>query len=464
MDISLDTIQQLAPDQPSLNAAKKLLQPAKWPLRGKAAAVNSIWGQCQGSGSKPYYIMADVVEHGYKCTCPSRKFPCKHVLALMWQFAEGAADFNESEPPEWVHDWLGRKRKSTTAEPSSEKVAVKKDIANAQEEIKKVISPEEKSKKEAANIKRAAQNKAKTTASINAGLQEFQQWVDDQLRTGISGFIKEINDRCRRIAARLVDAKAAGLASRLDEFPAKLIALPIDQQPAMVFKELGQLLLLSEAWLTDNEEVDAHRAITTAENREQLLANKNRLSHSGNWQSVGEKVITRRDGLVSHSTWLLNIDDESARFALLLDHYPASAGRREVALRTGSQITGTIAYYPSRSPLRGFLVEQQAQENSDSSLWPASTTELHSAYAQFLGLIPWSEEMPYMLSLGRIMQDTQGHYWWKNKQTQQRIMLSNKSIPLLLLGGELSAAFILYNGDSAELLSAQSAQWGVIAC
>ena len=463
MDISLDTIQQLAPDQPSLNAAKKLLQPAKWPLRGKAAAVNSIWGQCQGSGSKPYYIMADVVEHGYKCTCPSRKFPCKHVLALMWQFSEGASDFNESEPPEWVHDWLGRKRKATNNS-SDEKSAVKKDIINAQEEIKKVLSPEEKAKKEAANIKRAAQNKAKTTASINAGLQEFQQWVDDQLRTGIASFIKHINERCRGIAARLVDAKAAALASRLDEFPAKLMALPTDQQPAMVFKELGQLLLLCEAWLTNNEDLDAHRAIVTTENREHLLANKQALSVTANWQSIGEKIFTRRDGLISHATWLLNIDDENARFALLLDHYPAATGRKDVALRTGSQITGTIAYYPSRSPLRGFLVEQQVHEESDSKAWPTSATELHMAYAQYLSHTPWAEEMPHMLPLGKIMQDSQGHYWWQNIHTQNSIALNNHQLPLLLLGTELSAAFILYNGNSAELLSAQSAQWGIIAC
>lgn len=474
MDISLDTIQQLAPDQPSLNAAKKLLKPAKWPLRGKAAAVNSIWGQCQGSGSKPYYIMADVVEHGYKCTCPSRKFPCKHVLALMWQFSEGASDFNESEPPEWVHDWLGRKRKSTSAasdqktseqKASDQKSAVKKDITSTQEDIKKVLSPEEKAKKEAANLKRAAQNKAKTMASINAGLQEFQHWVDDQLRTGIAGFIKHNHERCRNIAARLVDAKAAALASRLDEFPAKLMALSADQQAAMVFKELGQLLLLCEAWLTNNEDLDAHRAIATTENREHLLANTQALSITGNWQNIGEKTSTRRDGLISHASWLLNMDDNKPRFALLLDHHPAATGRRDVTLATGAQITGTITYYPSRTPLRGLLIDQQAAEKADSTRsWPTSATELDIAYAHYLSHTPWAEEMPHMLPLGRIMQDTQGQYWWKNTQTQHHIALNNDQLPVLLLGTDLSAAFILYNGDNAELLSAQSTEWGTLTC
>ncbi|MEJ2424086.1 MAG: SWIM zinc finger family protein, partial [Candidatus Thiodiazotropha sp.] len=70
MDISLDVVQELAPDQASLTAAKKLLKPAKWPVKGQAPSVNTIWGQCQGSGANPYYTMADVVDHGYKCTCP----------------------------------------------------------------------------------------------------------------------------------------------------------------------------------------------------------------------------------------------------------------------------------------------------------------------------------------------------------------------------------------------------------
>ncbi len=51
MEISLDTIQSLAPDQASLTAAKKLLSPGKWLQRGKTEQVNTLWGQCQGSGA-----------------------------------------------------------------------------------------------------------------------------------------------------------------------------------------------------------------------------------------------------------------------------------------------------------------------------------------------------------------------------------------------------------------------------
>ena len=104
MAITLDTVTALAPDQASLNAASKLLKPAKWPLRQQETAAGLVWGECQGSGANPYRVVFDLGDQGYKCTCPSRKFPCKHTLALMWMYAEGAGDFTPGTTPDWgVH-------------------------------------------------------------------------------------------------------------------------------------------------------------------------------------------------------------------------------------------------------------------------------------------------------------------------------------------------------------------------
>lgn len=464
MEISLATVQELAPDQASLNAAKKLLKPTQWPMREKAASVNSIWGQCQGSGANPYYTMADVVDHGYKCTCPSRKFPCKHVLALMWQFAEGSTDFVENKPPEWVNDWLRRRRKPGTSSPAEDKPAVKKSINDIQEAEVNSLSPEEDAKKEAARQKRAVQSKLNTDASISAGLTEFQQWVDDQLRTGIGSFIKEIKERSRRMAARLVDAKAASLASRLDEFPAKVMAVEAEQKASVAFKELGQLLLLSEAWFSDSDDPDVRSAILTAENREQVLANSNAIRVSGIWENVGEKVVTRRDGLVSHSTWLLNTANKTASFALLLDYYPASAGRREVGLSIGARLEGELAFYPSRCPTRAILVEHKVLSCDREGPWPASSTDLLPGYQQQLFQLPWSEQYPHLLNAGRIMRDTTGNYWWQDSQVQQSLPLSNTTLPPLLLGCDLDAAFIIWDGDRADVFSVYTAKWGTIAC
>ncbi|TGW04611.1 SWIM zinc finger family protein, partial [Mesorhizobium sp. M2D.F.Ca.ET.145.01.1.1] len=84
MEFDLKTIEALAPDQASLSAASKLTKRSNWPRLEKNEALTLMWGECQGSGSNPYRVVVDTGDHGYKCTCPSRKFPCKHSLALMW--------------------------------------------------------------------------------------------------------------------------------------------------------------------------------------------------------------------------------------------------------------------------------------------------------------------------------------------------------------------------------------------
>src|SRR5579863_6604480 len=118
MGLTLSAIEAVAPDQGALQAASGLLKAAKWPLRARSASL--IWGECQGSGANQYRVVADVEDQGTKCTCPSRKFPCKHALALMWMRADSSPAFAPAAVPEWVKDWLSRRRGTSTAESEDE--------------------------------------------------------------------------------------------------------------------------------------------------------------------------------------------------------------------------------------------------------------------------------------------------------------------------------------------------------
>ncbi|MCE2570532.1 SWIM zinc finger family protein [Motilimonas eburnea] len=462
MEISLETVQQLAPDQASLNAAKKLLKPAKWPVLGQASDINTIWGECQGSGSKPYYTVADISDHTYKCTCPSRKFPCKHVLALMWQFSDADANFASAEPPQWVAEWLGRTRRAPSSTPAQDKPVVAKDIGATQEEPTPAVSAEEMAKKAAVNAKKAAQTKAKTDASISDGLVEFQQWLDDQLVNGISTFIKEINERCRRIASRLVDAKASGFAARVDELPAKIKPLASSEQPYVTYQELGKLAILSEAWFTDCDDVDVRRAIATAENREQVLNNPEALRVKGLWQTVGERVETRKDGLIAHSKWFVNLN-KGHQSALLLDFYPASNGRKGMVSSIGSLMEAELVFYPARLPTRALLGNYQLVEQLEPTM-----DQVDSDYTKTLTLYqtcyPWFERFPVLLGRGRIVKDPQTSYWWQAEDGNTTLALSNEHINPVLLGSDLEHAFFVSDGIKAELMSAKTKRWGTIAC
>ncbi|MCB1639563.1 MAG: SWIM zinc finger family protein, partial [Thiothrix sp.] len=70
----------LAPDAASLKAGEKLGQPQRWQTLGQADGV--VWGEIRGSGKNPYQTIIVPAEPVFKCSCPSRKFPCKHGLGL----------------------------------------------------------------------------------------------------------------------------------------------------------------------------------------------------------------------------------------------------------------------------------------------------------------------------------------------------------------------------------------------
>jgi hypothetical protein len=54
--LTTDSVLALAPDDASAKAARGLVSASKWPLRG--ADEHAVWGECQGSGSKPYQTPA----------------------------------------------------------------------------------------------------------------------------------------------------------------------------------------------------------------------------------------------------------------------------------------------------------------------------------------------------------------------------------------------------------------------
>ena len=175
-------------------------------------------------------------------------------------------------------------------------------------------------------------------------------------------------------------------------------------------------------------------------------------------------MVTRRDGLVSHATWLMNTKDDPIRFALLLDHYPASAGRRELGLGIGAYLEGELAFYPSRNPLRAFLIEHKVLTTEPKKSRAVSSNDLWAGYQQQLSVLPWSEHYPHLLGAGRILRDSKGQHWWQDSFAEQSLPLSNTELPQLLSGCDLRSAFILWDGDRAELFSANTEQWGTITC
>jgi SWIM zinc finger len=97
-------------------------------LKNKFVALHhspdeTLWfGQCQGSGKTPYLCSADFSvadKPVYRCTCPSRQFPCKHALGLLYSIAAGKK-FSAAAVP----DELAAKREKTAARVEKKKADV----------------------------------------------------------------------------------------------------------------------------------------------------------------------------------------------------------------------------------------------------------------------------------------------------------------------------------------------------
>ncbi len=457
MAFDLKTIEALAPDQASLSSASKLTKRSKW-IRLEAQG-SLLWGECQGSGANPYRVVVDAGDDGYKCTCPSRKFPCKHSLALMWISATAPAEFTPAETtPEWVNDWLGRRRKGgSAAAPAANQAA--KDIGSAglaEAEPARAEDPAAAERREAAQRKRAEDTKA----SVAAGLDELDQWIADQLRLGLSGFVDASGERCRRIAARLVDAKAAALASRLDELPGLLLSLRSEERPEAAIRELGKLVLLTRAWRAAPDDAELKRLVATSETREQILANAEAPRLAATWEVLGERIESRKDGLVSHATWLMAVGDAEPRFALLQDYYPASAGRRAQAFSAGERFEAKLAFYPARRPLRALVVERGNGATADAA-WPSARQAERdplAAHAAGQDAAPWSAVTPMLLPAGWLARDERGAIWWQAEGQDNTIALPLAgSAPEPALGITLDAAAGLWDGARLDLLAARSA-------
>jgi hypothetical protein len=410
-----------------------------------------IWGECQGSGANPYRVVADTDEQGSKCTCPSRKFPCKHAIALMWLFVEDGATFQDADIPAWVNDWMGRRRKGAAPAPSGASGETK-SLGTAREATADAPhDPKADARKRAASEKRAQD----TRRSVRAATEDLDGWISDQLRTGLSGFLNEAGERCRRIAARLVDAKAGALASRVDEMPSRLLALPTEQRIDGAVAELGKLALLTCAWRAAPDDPDLRREVIGSETREEVLADADAPRTESLFEVLGERTLTRRDGLVSQATWLMNLAPGPQRFAVLLDFFPASAGRRSGAFVPGERFTAELAFYPAHLPLRAVIARRDESIDAPNA-WPDAGDPFADLAEQALAA-PWRTETPVLLPAGRICAEASGRAWWRSNDG---IVVPLRSAPsALALGASIERAAGVWDGFRLSLIAART-NWG----
>ncbi len=369
MNLTTEQITALAPDAASIKAGRGLVNPAKWPTLGRSA--EALWGECRGSGSAPYQVSVALGGLTFKCTCPSRKFPCKHALGLLWLAVERPAATPISDPPPWVADWLAaRQAKAEKSAAASNKASPSADPA--------------------ASAKRAA----KRLKEMEQGGVELTRWLSDQVRNGLATYPQQSATYFTKVAARLVDAKMPGLVNEIARLESLIHSG--DGWPQRTLGQLGRMSLIMEGLrrfssLPAPLQGDLRVVLGWAMEKEEVLANAQRVTDE--W-CVSGQVFTERERLWERRTWL--IGRNAGRQALLLDFMH---GQRSFAapLAVGSGFRAELAFYPSAYPLRALLAnppESTQPVREPLAALPDFNAAL-AARAEALAANPWLLTYPF---------------------------------------------------------------------
>ncbi|AUG77690.1 hypothetical protein CFP65_2875 [Kitasatospora sp. MMS16-BH015] len=359
---STDHVLSLAPDQASRKAAGKLAGPAPWSQTGWAGGA--LWGLCKGSGSTPYRTVVDLGGPASKCSCPSRKFPCKHGLGLLLLWSGGAELATEAEAPEWAAEWLTARRQP--ARPS--KKAAPADPAAA---------------------RRRAEQRA---ARVAAGAQELRLRLTDRVRHGLAD---QGSTDWSEIAARMVDAQAPGLAGRVRHLS--------ETPPQGQLAEYAMLHLLAGAYgrvgeLPEPLAATVRTRVGHTTDTAELLAGP---TVRDRWLVLGSRTTGPEGGadgqLTTRRIWLRGA--KTGRPALLLSFgRPGTAP--DLALPAGTVLEAELAYHPGARPLRAVLAHRHGTPEPAPATPPPGLTpaEAAAAYGEALTEDPWLEHWPTTLA------------------------------------------------------------------
>jgi hypothetical protein len=371
---SVEQVLALAPDVTAQRAARGLSGPGPWRDPGWLPDEDVIWGLCQGSGSRPYQTCVDLSGPAFRCSCPSRKIPCKHALGLLLRWATGALP--AGPVPAWVAEWLAAREDRA-------------DRARARREAAAEPVDEQTAQRRAAS---AARTVARRAERIAAGLDELDRWLADQVRRGLAQATRLGYGHWDTMAARLVDAQAPAAASTVR----RLAWFAVNGSPERLLAELALLRLLVAAHRR-LDELPAPLAATVRTRVGYPIATEEVLAGEpvrDVWQVLGvrdeidEYLTTRRIWLRGTAT---------GRPALVLSF--AGPGQTLAAdLVLGTAVDADLHFYPGAQPLRALVGVRHAPATScPSAVGGVPIARMLREYSHSLAGDPWLDRWPVLL-------------------------------------------------------------------
>ncbi|WP_261559349.1 SWIM zinc finger family protein, partial [Frankia tisae] len=359
------TVHALAPDHASGRSGERLGTPSSWSDLGMTG--ETLWGECRGSGATPYRVVVLAgAEFASSCTCPSRKFPCKHALGLLFLACDTPATLaTGDDPPDWAAQWLSRRAARATRAASS------------------------------------ARTQARRDARVDAGVAELSRWLVDLAHGGLGAAQVQPASWWEATAARMVDAQAPGLAEVVRDM-ARIAAAGGPDWPARLTDRLGRLYLLCQGWSRRAEIspalVDVVRdRIGFARSTADVLGGE-RLT--GPIDVLGERLFTTGK-LKGRRQWLRV--PGSGRLALLVT-YGTGKQPPPPGLPVLTRIDADVAAYPGRHPTRLALAATLAGPVPLTELAAAGSGDAAGTWQEALaGLTPTLAADPWADPVGFVV-------------------------------------------------------------
>lgn len=400
-----EQVRALAPDEASRAAGGKLARSGRWPETG--AGGGAVWGVCEGSGSTPYRVVVDLNGPAFQCSCPSRKFPCKHALGLLLRWA--AADSGEGDrsaggtaasgppPPPWAAEWLAARRERPRG-PTEEAGAG---------------SPATGAPSRAPADPEAARRRAERRLQrIGAGVTELERRLEDLLHSGLTatghtggapsptgadGAAGGGRDSWHETAARMVDAQAPGLASRVREL-GSLAASGADW-PSRLLAECALLHLLDQGFLGIERlpaalaaTIRTHVGLTTE--AADVRSGPDTVTIRDRWLVLAQQDA--EEGTLTTRRIFLR-GERTGRMALHLS-YGGAHRPLDVTLPPGLLLDADLAYYPGARPLRVALGERHSPATPGPIPPGCGIDAALAAYGHALRDDPWLDAWPVVLT------------------------------------------------------------------
>ena len=416
-------------DDASLKAGKTLANRSKWV--NVFSHEEALWGYCQGSGSNPYFTQIDLNNLAFKCSCPSRKFPCKHGVALAYLFLNEKNIFTESiEIEENTKQWLDKRGTRKKVQ-----IAESQDVKNE--------------KIDAAKAKRADTR----VRQVEGGTSELRQWLQDIVRSGITTSPANSIRFNENIIARMVDAKAGGLAAALRNL--NDINYFEEGWQVEFMRQISRLYLLLEAFekmdfLDEKLQQDIRSLIGWQTKKEDVLSTE---SIGDQWVVLSRRVEEEDKGLQSERVWLWGT--RSNRPALILNFFGGYGPPLTVTHDAGTTVIGDLCFYPSTFPLRALFAVQNETAHFQSVSGFSNIENFKNSYHSLLSRYPFLESVPTVISNVFLYKNEKN--WYIVDEQKHYLLLQNiddQLYPILSFSGAKPIQiFALYQNNQLQLLS-----------